>query len=95
VRLVLEYCDQGTMRELLTAGCFKRADGKRDLAGIIATALDVARAMVFLHENQIVHADLKARNVGGDGGGLNGWVIRLPLLRLPCTAILATNPPPP
>ncbi|KAI8466064.1 MAG: hypothetical protein J3K34DRAFT_524825 [Monoraphidium minutum] len=63
VRLILEYCDKGTMRELLNQGCFKRPGGGRDLAGVMATALDVARAMVFLHENQIVHADLKARNV--------------------------------
>ncbi|KIZ02098.1 putative serine/threonine-protein kinase pats1 [Monoraphidium neglectum] len=63
VRLVLEYCDKGTMRQLLNAGCFRRPDGGRDLAGVVATALDVANAMVFLHENNVVHADLKARNV--------------------------------
>lgn len=58
---MLEYCDRGTMRDLLNRGCFRRPDGGRDLAGILTTALDVARAMVFLHDAGIVHADLKVR----------------------------------
>jgi serine/threonine protein kinase len=69
VRLVLEFCDRGTMRDLLNQGCFQRPDGGRDLAGVIATALDVARAMEFLHEHQIVHADLKVGAGRGRGGG--------------------------
>jgi len=30
---------------------------------LVATAIDVARAMAHLHKHNIVHSDLKARNV--------------------------------
>ena len=59
---MLEYCDRGTMRDQLNAGCFRLPGGGCHLAGVVSTALDVARALAFLHENGIVHADLK---VGG------------------------------
>lgn len=45
-------------------------------AAVLECALDVARAMLHLHCNNVVHADLKARNVmmlsaaGGDGRGV-------------------------
>ncbi|GBF88370.1 hypothetical protein Rsub_01082 [Raphidocelis subcapitata] len=79
VRLVLEYCDVGTLREALTRGALRRPDGRRDLAGVLATALDVARAMAFLHDNSIVHADLKARNVLLKSTGTNprGWTAKV------------------
>jgi serine/threonine protein kinase len=55
----LEYCDLGTLRERLDDGALARPDGRRDLGGVLATALEVARALAFLHENGVVHADLK------------------------------------
>jgi serine/threonine protein kinase len=82
VRLVLEYCDVGTLREGLSRGALKLPDGRRDLRGVLATALDVARAMAFLHDNRIVHADLKASRaaLAPAGGGLAAvhggcWVV--------------------
>ncbi len=38
-------------------------DGRLDLALVLNLALDVARAMVYLHSRDIIHGDLKARNV--------------------------------
>ncbi len=109
VRLVLELCDRGSLRQLLSAGGLLRgpvcsssgggggggggADGgvdpfsaqnisssrsggcgsagsswlqqcatpALDMRGVIDTALDVARAMVHLHNENILHSDLKAR----------------------------------
>ena len=78
VRLVLEFCDKGTLREALNRGVFRRPGGGVDLAGVLATALDVARAMVFLHDSRVVHADLKVRTCvrvceGWGGRVCEGW----------------------
>lgn len=78
VRLLLEFCDKGTLRDALSAGALRRADGRRDMRGVLATALDVARAMVFLHGHHVVHSDLKARGsrlhvFRRAGGTVGGW----------------------
>ncbi|KAI8472513.1 MAG: kinase-like domain-containing protein [Monoraphidium minutum] len=75
VCLVLEYCDRGSLRDALDGGAFWAADHTLNYAAVLDTAADVARAMVHLHRQQIIHSDLKARNVllksdGGDGRGL-------------------------
>lgn len=56
---MLELCDMGTLQELLMKGGFKRPTGQYDLAGLVATASDVARAMHHLHTENIIHGDLK------------------------------------
>ena len=68
VSLVLEFADRGSLRDALDAGAFA-LDGPGATAGgvnyaaVLDTAADVARAMLHLHSQSVLHADLKARNV--------------------------------
>jgi serine/threonine protein kinase len=64
VRLVLELCDMGTLQDLLARGGFRSPSGHYNMAGLVATAADVARAMLHLHTEHIIHGDLKV-GVGG------------------------------
>lgn len=59
LRLVLEMADLGNLKDFLRRGGFALPDGRRDMAAITATALDVARAMLHLHTESIIHSDLK------------------------------------
>ncbi|GBG00256.1 hypothetical protein Rsub_12900 [Raphidocelis subcapitata] len=70
VSLVLELCDLGCLRDALDAGAFYTAANTLNYAAILDTAADVARAMAHLHRHQVVHSDLKTRNVllKSDGG---------------------------
>jgi serine/threonine protein kinase len=65
VWLVLEYCDRGTLRDALDAGCFFSPTAGLNYPAILDTALDVARAMAHLHGLNVLHGDLK---VGGQAG---------------------------
>ncbi|KAG1672492.1 hypothetical protein FOA52_002800 [Chlamydomonas sp. UWO 241] len=62
VRLVLEYCDRGCLRDSLDLGEFFGPHGLKYRA-TLDTALDVAKAMCHLHAMNVLHSDLKARNV--------------------------------
>lgn len=82
MRLVLELCDRGSLRELLNKGGFKQPGSSLpDMAKVLETALDVARAMVHLHSENILHSDLKARNVllksGGGAGSARDFVAKV------------------
>ncbi|WIA15154.1 hypothetical protein OEZ85_001840 [Tetradesmus obliquus] len=77
LRLVMEYCDQGTLREALDQKCFLRNSSNGYLAPTISLSLahDIAAALLHLHSEGVVHGDLKAANVlltrgGEDCGGL-------------------------
>ena len=65
VHLVMEYCDLGTLHSALKAGKFHDADGQPRLRAVLLTALDVARGLQYLHnqERRIVHRDLSSTNV--------------------------------
>ncbi|KAG2437309.1 hypothetical protein HXX76_005966 [Chlamydomonas incerta] len=80
VRLVLEYCDKGSLQDALEQHAFMSTGGDGagtgalNLAAILETAADVAKAMVHMHAANVLHADLKARNVllKSTGGGESG-----------------------
>jgi serine/threonine protein kinase len=96
VRLVLEYCDKGSLREALDKGAFKAGRGDGGDEGVAAaapaaaapavnypavldTAVEIATAMVHLHGRNVLHADLKARNImlksnGAEGRGVSSKV---------------------
>ncbi|KIY95882.1 Mitogen-activated protein kinase kinase kinase 11 [Monoraphidium neglectum] len=65
--LVMEYCDQGTLRDVVKGGAFRAppVDGRAamDLAPVLEILLDVAYAMQYLHSLQLVHGDIKLENV--------------------------------
>lgn len=61
VSLVLEYADWGSLRTALDAGAFFASDNSLNFAAILDTAADIARAMLHLHKNSVLHSDLKVR----------------------------------
>jgi serine/threonine protein kinase len=89
VRLVLELCDRGNLKEhLMAGGCPAPPAAQQDMRAILATAIDVACAMVHLHTENIVHSDLKVRP--GDRGS-TVLVCPLPAER-PCWHNCARKP---
>jgi len=71
VQLVLEFCDKGCLREALDQGVFMGPNGL-NYPAILDCAIDVARAMLHLHCNNVLHMDLKARNVMLASSGTEG-----------------------
>ncbi|KAG1662464.1 hypothetical protein FOA52_009672 [Chlamydomonas sp. UWO 241] len=71
VRLILEYCDRGCLRDALSGFAF-HSEGGLNYAAMLDIALDVAKAMLHLHAAHVVHGDLKARNVMLKTSGADG-----------------------
>ena len=61
VRIVLELCDLGSLRQLLDRGAFRSEDGSLNYPAVLETAADIAKGMAQLHSLNIVHSDLKVR----------------------------------
>ncbi|WIA08278.1 hypothetical protein OEZ85_007721 [Tetradesmus obliquus] len=79
VRLVLEYCDKGCLRDALDSALFRLGADAINYLAVLDTAADVAKAMLHLHSCNVLHSDLKARNVmlstgNADGRGIVGKV---------------------
>ena len=64
VRIVLELCDLGSLRQLLDRGAFRSEDGSLNYPAVLETAADIAKGMAQLHSLNIVHSDLKVRPSG-------------------------------
>lgn len=71
IQLVLEFCDRGCLRDVLDAGVLFGAGGLNYHA-ILDTAADVAKAMLHLHLNDVLHGDLKV-------SGVTSWHVCLSL----------------
>ncbi|KIZ06161.1 hypothetical protein MNEG_1794 [Monoraphidium neglectum] len=62
--IVMEYCDQGTLRQALDRGRLRNPrTGRTHLPTALALAKDVAAALQYLHTQQVIHGDIKASNV--------------------------------
>ncbi|GIL79156.1 hypothetical protein Vretimale_16700 [Volvox reticuliferus] len=71
VRLVLEYCDKGSLKDALDQHAFMQGGGL-NLPAMLETAADVAKAMVHMHASNVLHSDLKARNIMLKSSGTEG-----------------------
>ncbi|KAF8060038.1 serine/threonine-protein kinase [Scenedesmus sp. PABB004] len=79
VNIAMEFCDWGCLRDALDCGAFYTRDCTVNYAAILDTAADVAKAMLHLHCNQVIHSDLKVRNVllKSDGSSERGCVAKV------------------
>ncbi|KAF8066284.1 Gucy1b1 [Scenedesmus sp. PABB004] len=79
VRLLCEYCDRGSLREALDLGAFNLPDGGLNYPAVLDTAVEIATAVAHLHTCNVLHSDLKARNImlkssGSEGRGATSKV---------------------
>ncbi|KAG2500646.1 hypothetical protein HYH03_001413 [Edaphochlamys debaryana] len=71
VRLVLEFCDKGSLKDALDQHAFMQG-GALNLSAMLETAADIAKAMVHMHAASVLHSDLKARNIMLKSSGMDG-----------------------
>ena len=63
VRIVLEFCDRGTLREALSQWAFILPNGSVNYLAVLETAADIARGMAHLHSQGVLHSDLKVYRI--------------------------------
>jgi serine/threonine protein kinase len=66
MRLIQEHMDRGSLFDALMEGIFSSPEsdiGQVNYSALLETAADVARAMIHVHSLNILHNDIKARNV--------------------------------
>ncbi|GLC35525.1 hypothetical protein PLESTB_000198200 [Pleodorina starrii] len=71
VRLVLEFCDKGSLKDALDQHAFMQGNAF-NLGAMLETASDIAKAMVHMHAANVLHSDLKARNIMLKSSGTEG-----------------------
>ncbi|KAG2432963.1 hypothetical protein HXX76_008691 [Chlamydomonas incerta] len=65
--LIMEYCDRGCLQDAVDRGWLRvspalESSGPR-MDAVLATAVELASALAFLHSKDIVHGDMSAWNV--------------------------------
>ncbi|KAL3143486.1 hypothetical protein ABBQ38_002293 [Trebouxia sp. C0009 RCD-2024] len=62
--LVLEYMEGGDLHSCIVQDCYPKCKGFfRWYRNGARVALDVAKGLVFLHDQQVVHNDIKSKNI--------------------------------
>lgn len=63
--VVMEFCEMGSLEEAIRNRRFFHDDDPSlpNLESMLLTAIDIAKAMEYLHDQRIVHGDLKSQNV--------------------------------
>ena len=66
VWIVQQLCDRGTLYDATDRGWLqrdRRRQGQPDMRALLQTAVEIGRAMTFLHSHDIIHGDLTGNNV--------------------------------
>ncbi|GAX79174.1 hypothetical protein CEUSTIGMA_g6614.t1 [Chlamydomonas eustigma] len=71
VRLVLEYCDKGSLNDAVSSKVLYLGT-ELCFSAVLETAADVAKAMVHMHAAGVLHSDLKACNIMLKSSGQEG-----------------------
>lgn len=58
--MVTEYLENGSLFDLIHK---QRFMGQADLSQVLEMIRDIAEAMVYIHSNDILHCDLKSKNI--------------------------------
>ncbi|GFR42473.1 hypothetical protein Agub_g3381 [Astrephomene gubernaculifera] len=65
--LLMEYCDRGCLQDAIDRGWLRTSPSAENSAprmdAVLATAIELASALSYLHSKDIVHGDLSAWNV--------------------------------
>ena len=64
--IVMEFCDKGSLDHAIRDGVFfldRTPPKQSNIRFVLRTAFDIACAMTYLHQQRIVHGDLKSQNV--------------------------------
>ncbi|KAG1669245.1 hypothetical protein FOA52_003282 [Chlamydomonas sp. UWO 241] len=77
VRLVLELCEYGSLRDCLDRGAYCLPDSSINFHAVLDTAIDCAKAMVHMHRQSVLHSDLKSRNVMLRSNGRSSAVAKI------------------
>mmetsp|Transcript_31353 Transcript_31353/g.79990 ORF Transcript_31353/g.79990 Transcript_31353/m.79990 type:complete len:891 (-) Transcript_31353:88-2760(-) len=85
--IVMEYCDRGCVQDAVDRGWLR---DKRDcltshanMDAVLATCLEIASALCYLHAHDIVHGDLTGWNVMLTSSGASmtdggrGWIVKV------------------